>query len=146
MTNWDVRRAAKNLDVTLIPFDPAQDARGYSLGRELAINPICTEPVFVALHELAHIDLGHTENISFARKNPLFYLPMEVKEVQVHSIALALAPEVGLRDGIDYDRVDELSYVQAFGQRSGMRPQAIYREFDQQMRASAKRIYEAGLV
>lgn len=44
MTNWDVRTAAKNLNINLVPFEETEknleEVRGYSHERDVAINPM----------------------------------------------------------------------------------------------------------
>lgn len=60
-TNWDVRKAMAALDIEAVPFDDkfAEMARGYSFKRTLAIRPGERYQVFIALHEMAHVVLGH---------------------------------------------------------------------------------------
>jgi antirestriction protein ArdC len=36
------------------------NVQGFSVGRELAINPVAADPLRTTLHELGHIVLGHT--------------------------------------------------------------------------------------
>lgn len=109
--NWDIRTAAKKLDIKIVPFfgDPTT-TRGISREREFGINPTCTEPLFVSFHEMAHILLGHTT--SFDSKSEVFKVLAGVQphEVQAHMTALAVAKNL-LVEGQDYNLSDEMEYV-----------------------------------
>jgi hypothetical protein len=112
--NWDVRRAATKLGFKIVPFfgDP-EEARGISNmeTKEFGINPTCDEPIFVSLHELAHLVLDH----SHVTLQQLFFefKGASVPEVEAHTVALALAAKL-LVDGVDYDQAEEFDYLKSF--------------------------------
>lgn len=59
--DWDADRALSNLNITRVPFaDFDGNTAGYSVGRNLAINPVAAHPTKTLLHEMAHIVGGHT--------------------------------------------------------------------------------------
>jgi hypothetical protein len=118
MTTWDIRRAMKSLDIDMIPFDeklPAIDCRGYSYDRKVAIRPTDQHPVFVALHEMAHIMLGHTSprfgnkitklDVQYANAN------LGIQETLAHTVALTVAQAIGLTE---WDVHRELGYLGHF--------------------------------
>lgn len=58
---WSLDRAIDKLQVRRVPFELYNgNVGGYAVGRDLAINPVAPYPLRTAVHELAHIDLGHT--------------------------------------------------------------------------------------
>lgn len=142
--NWDVRRAAAKLGFKIVPFfgDP-REARGISnmISKEFGINPTCKEPVFVALHELAHLVLDH----SHVTDQMLFfeYQGTSVPEVEAHTVALALASKL-LVDGVDYDQADEFDYLKSFA-RTEANFMAIMRANKSRLSFAADVILAAGL-
>lgn len=114
-TRWDVRRAATNLGITIVPFwgNPIT-TRGISTEREFGINPEIREVEFVSFHEIAHIVLGHTTN----KREQEFFRTMawnlnhvDIHEFEAHMVALSLA-EILLTPGVDYDLHKEQSYIE----------------------------------
>lgn len=58
---WDLNRAMAALDIERVPFTLLNgNIQGFSVGRELAINPVAADPLRTTFHELGHIVLGHT--------------------------------------------------------------------------------------
>ncbi|MEV0360093.1 hypothetical protein AB0H71_28945 [Nocardia sp. NPDC050697] len=58
---WSPEQALGALGVREIPFEGFNANRqGYSVGKELAINPVARYPAKTLMHELMHIQLGHT--------------------------------------------------------------------------------------
>lgn len=59
---WSVDRALGALAITRVPFEMHEgNVGGYAVGRELAVNPMAPNPLRTSIHEIAHIDLGHTD-------------------------------------------------------------------------------------
>jgi hypothetical protein len=114
ITNWDLRTAAKTLDIDLVPFwGEPDEARGMSMGRKMAIRPGEPHPVFIALHEMAHIVLGHTaylERFGYITDNE-----MRLHEVEAHAVALTAAEDLNLVDGVEFQRHEERHYLIHFG-------------------------------
>lgn len=58
---WDYEQAKRELKIKEVPYEDTDgNAHGYSVGRELAINPLATNPNKTRFHEMGHIVLGHT--------------------------------------------------------------------------------------
>lgn len=119
--SWDLRRAMDNLQINRIPFDSqhADMCRGYSRERDVAINPETPDPVFVALHEMAHILLGHTlpndaDKISFLDVM-LKEMRTPLSESEAHSVAMVAATELGI--SFDFER--ELEFLAHFMEMGG---------------------------
>jgi len=61
LLQWDQQTALEKLKITLVPFQHTNgNVQGYSIGREIAINPVSVYPHKTLMHELAHVVLGHT--------------------------------------------------------------------------------------
>ena len=90
---WDSKQAMKVLAIQEIPFSRVNgNIAGYARGRELAINPIAEGKVMVRLHEMAHIVLGHTENITISS----MISERNNQEVEAESVAFICGNILGL--------------------------------------------------
>lgn len=87
---WSFKQAVKRLGVNHVPFDHdlieqgvvPERAQGYSINFDLALRS--EDDPLVALHELAHIVIGHTNTIRG------MLLPPVVGEIEAQAAALAL--------------------------------------------------------
>jgi hypothetical protein len=62
MPGWDFDTALSELDIKRVPFRELDgNVQGISWGRNIAINPVATDPLGTTYHELGHVVLGHTE-------------------------------------------------------------------------------------
>lgn len=60
--NWDADRAMTSLKIERVPFSTYNgNIGGYAVGRTVAINPMSPNPLRTTMHEISHIELGHTE-------------------------------------------------------------------------------------
>lgn len=58
---WSVDRALGTLGINLVRFsDYDGNKGGYATGRDIAINPLAPYPLRTTLHEMAHVEHGHT--------------------------------------------------------------------------------------
>jgi hypothetical protein len=58
---WDYQTALGKLGVREAPFDEVNgNLQGYSIGTEIAINPVAVRPTKTRFQELGHVVLGHT--------------------------------------------------------------------------------------
>lgn len=58
---WDYHAALTKLGIREVPFDDTNgNLQGYSVGLNIAINPIAVRPTKTRFHEIAHVVLGHT--------------------------------------------------------------------------------------
>ncbi|RAV17492.1 hypothetical protein DQP57_00250 [Mycobacterium colombiense] len=91
------------------------EPRGYSIGREVAIDPQERYPEFVAMHEMAHILLGHTMKFPETVEEMWAALPAlaqkvaneDLHEVEAHSVAIFAAGMAG----VEFDMNQELDYL-----------------------------------
>jgi hypothetical protein len=59
---WDLATALGELNIKRVPFRELNgNVQGFSWGRNIAINPVATDPLGTMYHELGHVVLGHTE-------------------------------------------------------------------------------------
>lgn len=106
---WNPAQALERLNVRQVPFDQAKDPRwdAYAEGRTFAIAPDVARPLRALMHELAHIELGHTYMATRGgRSRPLREVQAEV--VAHAALALIGAVEVNLL-GTCQDYIDRWS-------------------------------------
>ena len=103
-TGWRLSTALEVLDVTTETFDHERNAGadGYSYERVLAINPtpeLWSVPV-IAVHELAHIVLGHTEFVIQVQELGLPHelIPVAQFELEAHTVAQAVGYGLNLSE------------------------------------------------
>ena len=92
---WDYYKALKVLDITEAPFEKTNgNIQGYARERKLAINPVATDATATALHEIAHIVLGHTDK----EQQEEYKQHRGVKEFQAEAVAYLLQNELYLAE------------------------------------------------
>ena len=65
---WSTERALGALAIQQVPFQNFDgNIGGYAVGREIAINPLAPFPLKTALHEMSHIEHGHTTEENLAQ-------------------------------------------------------------------------------
>lgn len=58
---WSLDRALGSLGINLVKFNSYDGNKGgYATGRDIAINPLAPYPLRTTLHEMAHVEHGHT--------------------------------------------------------------------------------------
>src|ERR1700756_3619522 len=129
---WDRGRALQTLNVEEIPFEMLNgNCQGYAKGRQIAINPLAQAPVKTLLHELAHIELGHTSEAVHDSET----LPRSLKEAEAESVALLCLESLGM-DGAEYCR----EYIQNWLSGATIPERSAQRIF-----AAADKILKAGI-
>lgn len=99
---WSEERALQELGIHHVPFDEANgNVQGYSVERNIAINPVAALPHKTLYHELGHIVLGHTKDECD--------LPRHLRELEAESVALLCIEALGL-PGASFAR----GYIQAW--------------------------------
>lgn len=64
---WSVDRALGTLGINLVRFDSFDGNKGgYATGRDIAINPLAPYPLRTTIHEMAHVEHGHTTSEGLA--------------------------------------------------------------------------------
>lgn len=59
--DWSTERALGALAINLVPFEHYDgNIGGYAVGRDIAINPVAPYPLRTTLHEMSHVEHGHT--------------------------------------------------------------------------------------
>lgn len=59
--DWSTERALGVLGIKMMPFELYQgNVGGYASGRSIAINPLAPYPLRTTLHEMSHVEHGHT--------------------------------------------------------------------------------------
>ena len=105
---WDRDAAIKALDVELVAFVHSDgNVQGYADGRTVAINPVAGSPDKTLLHELAHVQLGHTSEATMSDSSER--TPRDIRELEAEAVALICVESLGL-PGAD----DSRGYIQTW--------------------------------
>ncbi|HWP45246.1 MAG TPA: ArdC-like ssDNA-binding domain-containing protein [Blastocatellia bacterium] len=129
---WDKARALAALNITETPFQHTDgNTMGYARKREIAISPLCPLPHKTLLHEVAHIELGHTSESDF---NDSEITPRNLREVEAEAVAMLLCESLEL-PGFDYCR----GYIQGW-----LDGDVIPEKSAQKIFGAADRILKAG--
>jgi hypothetical protein len=104
---WNKERALAALGIQELPFvETNGNVQGYARKREVAISPIAAMPHKTLLHELAHIELGHTLESEFTDSEQT---PRNLREVEAEAVAMLLCESLEL-PGSEYAR----GYIQSW--------------------------------
>jgi hypothetical protein len=129
---WDRARALSTLSVEEIPFSMLNgNCQGYATGRQIAINPLAQLPAKTTFHEVAHIELGHTDKAVHDSET----FPRNLQEVEAECVALLCLESLGM-DGAEYCR----GYIQNWLQGADIPERSAQRIF-----AVADKILKAGI-
>jgi hypothetical protein len=106
--DWDLELALESLDIQRVPFRKADgNIEGYAYERKLALNPVTVSPFETAIHEIAHIVLGHTSK----DRSGDYAKHRGVMEFQAEAVALLVNRELDV-DG--YDEAASRAYIQSW--------------------------------
>lgn len=129
---WDKATALAALSITEVEFSLTDgNVQGYAKKREVAISPIAAMPHKTLLHELAHVELGHTVESDF---NDREHTPRNLREVEAEAVALLLCESLEL-PGAEFSR----GYIQSW-----LRGDVIPEKSAQKIFGTADRILKAG--
>jgi antirestriction protein ArdC len=129
---WDKARALSELGISEIEFDLTNgNVMGYARKRSIAVSPLAFAPFKTLFHELAHVTLGHTEELDFSDSEST---PKSLREVEAESVALILCEGLNL-PGAEYAR----GYIQNW-----LSGDAIPEKSAQKIFRAADRILKAG--
>ena len=108
------------------------NAQGYAVHRQVAISPIAFTPARTLMHELAHVVLGHTEELQRMDDDDVS-TPRDLREAEAECVALICCSSLGL-GGEEFSRgyVQHWLKGQAIPERSAQR---IFRAADQILKA-----------
>jgi antirestriction protein ArdC len=133
LPTWSEANALSALNIKSVPFDhPNGNCQGFAIRQSVAVSPIAALPHKTLFHELAHMVLGHTAEISEQFDDHEF-TPRNIREVEAECAALICCESLGL-SGSDCCR----GYVQhwlageSISERSAQR---IFKAADQILKA-----------
>lgn len=96
LPEWSEVRALDALGIERIAFRHIDgNAQGYALRRQVAVSPIAFTPARTLLHELAHVVLGHTEEVQRMDDDDST-TPRDLREVEAECVALICCSSLGL--------------------------------------------------
>lgn len=129
---WNKEKALTTLLIDEIAFTLTDgNVQGYARKRQVAISPIAAMPHKTLFHELAHIELGHTVETSFAVSE---HTPRSLREAEAESVAMLLCESLEL-PGAEFCR----GYIQMW-----LKNDVIPEKSAQKIFGAADRILKAG--
>lgn len=143
--DWQFDRALEILGIKQKPYTlPDGNIQGYAEERTFAVNPIAASPAWTALHETAHVVLGHAGE---GRVLDGVRLGRDVIEVEAEGTAYVVADALGLND--EAERSASRGYIQDWlaGQElSDTSARRIFSAADRILRAGHEQAVEAQAV
>ena len=98
---WDKDLALSKLGITEVAFNnPDGNCQGYATGKNIAVNPVAQLPHKTRFHELAHVVLGHTTEMTMSDSERT---PRDIREVEAESVAYICCSILGLK-GLEESR------------------------------------------
>jgi antirestriction protein ArdC len=93
--DWNEAAAFESLKIARVPFTHLNgNAQGYAVERRVAVSPIAALPQKTLFHELAHVVLGHCEELT--RMEDDDFTPVNIREVEAECVALICCESLGL--------------------------------------------------
>jgi antirestriction protein ArdC len=133
LPDWNEAHALAELEIDRIAFQHGDgNCQGYAMKRSVAVSPIAFAPYRTLFHELAHVLLGHTEELE--RMDDPDQTPRNLREVEAESVALICCESLGL-DLAEYSR----GYIQHWLQGETIPEKSAHRIFK-----AADQILKAG--
>ncbi len=133
LPEWSESIALDALNIERIPFRHTDgNAQGYAVHRQVAVSPIAFTPARTLMHELAHVVLGHTEELQRMDDDDAT-TPRDLREVEAECVALICCSSLGL-GGEEFSRgyVQHWLKGQTIPERSAQR---IFKAADQILKA-----------
>lgn len=98
---WNENKALEALGITRVAFTVTDgNCQGYADGNAIAVSPIAEHPQRTALHEIAHVVLGHTsERMNDAGEQT----PRDIRELEAECTAMLVCASLGL-PGVEESR------------------------------------------
>jgi len=132
LPQWSESTALSNLRIERVPFRHADgNAQGYAVDRSVAVSPIAFMPARTLMHELAHVVLGHTEEMQRMDDDDAA-TPRDIREVEAECVALICCASLRL-GGEEFSRgyIQHWLKGQSIPDRSAQR---IFKAADQILR------------
>jgi len=106
---WSAERALGALAINRVQFQLLNgNAAGYSIGRDVAVSPIAPYPLKTLVHEIAHVDLGHTSPEQLSE----YQAHRGIKEFQAESTAYLALNELDALDAMNPS--ESRAYIQGW--------------------------------
>ena len=143
MPKWDHVNALRELQIKMVDFDMVQgNAQGFARRREVAVNPVAKHPLKTLIHEMAHVELGHTDGPKEDGSGHLIIVDGEKLvfsdyEVEAESVAYIVSSALNL-DG----QAESRGYIQ--GWLEGAEHDPLNEEMSQRIFGCANKILKAG--
>ncbi len=103
LPEWNESVALAALMIDRVPFQHADgNAQGYAADRTVAVSPIAFMPHRTLFHEMAHVILGHTEELR-RMDDGQERTPRSLREVEAESVAMICCESLGLA-GAEFSR------------------------------------------
>lgn len=134
--NWDEDRALETLDITEEPFAHYNgNIMGYSYDRTIAVSPVAPYPFKTKIHELGHVELGHTGDAPDEEEEP-GSMHQGIGEFQAESTAYLTLHQLGAEDQMDAS--ESRAYVQHWlrgGEPNELDVRQVFRATDRIVKA-----------
>lgn len=106
---WSQSRALEKLGIRKTTFSIIDgNAQGYSVGKQVAINPVAVYPFKTLMHELAHIVAGHTSETQIDE----YRTHRGIKEFEAEASAYLIMNELGVTD--KFKAAESRHYIQTW--------------------------------
>ena len=134
LPQWSESRALEILNIQRVQFSHTDgNIQGYAAQRQVAVSPIAFMPARTLVHEIAHVVLGHTEELQRMVDDDSA-TPRDVREVEAECVALICCSSLRL-GGEEFSR----GYIQHW-----LRGQTIPERSAQRIFKAADQILKAG--
>lgn len=108
--DWSAERALSVLAIRQVAFrDLDGNTAGYSIGRDIAINPVAPYPTKTLMHELGHVVLGHTAQEQVAE----YQSHRGTKEFQAEGTAFLAMNELEVPES-QWNPAESRAYIQTW--------------------------------
>lgn len=137
LPSWSETHALETLGIQRVPFQHLNgNAQGYAVDRSVSVSPIAAMPEKTLFHELAHVVLGHCEELK--RMDDDDRTPVSIREVEAECVALICCESLDLA-GPEFCRgyIQHWLGAQAIPERSA---QKIFKAADQILRAGHPKV------
>jgi antirestriction protein ArdC len=135
LPKWRESVALVELGIERATFSHSNgNAQGYAIDRRIAVSPLAFMPHRTLFHEIAHVVLGHTEELR--RMDDDEHTPVNLREVEAECVALICSESLKL-DGATFSR----GYIQHW-----LRGETIPERSAQRIFKAADQVLRSGVV
>jgi hypothetical protein len=103
---WSTERALGSLGITRVAFEGLNgNMQGWSTGREFALNPVAAWPLKTTIHEISHIEHGHTAPGAHEE----YATHRGLREFEAEGSAYLVMHQIGAED--QFDAAESRNYI-----------------------------------